>query len=250
MTEPDYKRPFEQTDFRGYFEWTAELTNKLGSPLFHACHEDELRECLDDNELGLRSSWKLNLPEHGVYECPGVWTGLNYYNAGNKYGPLLMEFPLAVLNGRHFIVFRRGGDSDRPRFFFVQYEARVPIYSFGTSDTEGRNSWRIVKASSYFDAENKSLALKSRAIYDIVLTQPLSLDHVRIDGIGHPSCIPGKCKGTGSMENTELAAKIGLEQISTWMKHNAEYAALVQKFPSVVGETVELKRPKPKSTTL
>lgn len=247
VPEPDYKRPFERTDFRGYFAWTAELTDQLAmSSLYHACHEDELRECLGANELGLRSSWALNLPEHGKYECPGVWTGLNYFNDGNRYGPLLMEFPLDVLNGRHFMVFRR--DDGRKRYFFVQYEARVPVYSFGTADTDGRKSWRVVDPAHYFEADGGKLTFVSRAIYDLVLTHPLSLDRVKIRGVSHHDCIPGKCTGSTSSDNSKLAAAIGAGQIQKWVRRSPDYAALIGKFPEAEGETIELKKPRPAST--
>lgn len=121
---PEYQRPFEQSDFRGYFEWTPELTSKLsGINLHHACHEDELKKFLKHNCLTLKSNWSLKLPEHGECKIPGVWTGLNYYNDGNKYGPLLIIFPLTVLNNCNFMVFRRKDADSRKRYFFVQYEA-------------------------------------------------------------------------------------------------------------------------------
>jgi hypothetical protein len=142
MELPDYKRAFDQPDFRGYFKWTLNLSRAFGGSLYHACHKDELIEILDNGQLDLRSTWSLNLPNHGKWSPPGVWVGLNYFQArGNFYGPLLFKFPMSVLNGRHFMVFRRTGD--RHRIFFIQYEARIPIYSFD------KNLWRQVDPEHY-----------------------------------------------------------------------------------------------------
>ena len=73
MSEPDYKRPFDQEDFRGYIKWTQKFTQQYaGDHLYHACHEEELRQILDEGELGLRSQWSMQLPNHGLWHAPGV----------------------------------------------------------------------------------------------------------------------------------------------------------------------------------
>ena len=129
MGEPNCKRAFDASDFRGYFTWSHSLSKELGGNLYHACHEKELRAVLADQSLGLRSDWSLNLPGRGPWKAPGVWCGLNYFHRVNRYGPFLIEFPISVLNGRTFMLFRRSGD-DRRRYFLVQYEAKIPIYEF------------------------------------------------------------------------------------------------------------------------
>jgi len=134
MTLSDYQRPFDPIDFRGYFTWSKKLSKKLnGEYLYHACHWDELKNIIKKNSLPLRSRWAIDLPEHGVCAVPGVWCGLNYFYNRNHYGPFLIRFPLSVLEGKQFIAFRRGDKSERHRYFFVQYDAKIPIYSFGSS---------------------------------------------------------------------------------------------------------------------
>jgi hypothetical protein len=120
MAEPEYKRPFSPQDFRGYFTWDRDLSNHLSGSLYHACHQGELLRILRHEQLALRSKWSITLPEHGTCDVPGVWTGLNYFHAGNRYGPFVIEFPISVLNSRGFMAFRRK-DTDRNRYFFVQY---------------------------------------------------------------------------------------------------------------------------------
>jgi hypothetical protein len=76
MSEPEYRRAFEQDDFRGYFKWTRKLTSRLGGSLYHACHKQALTNILENGELGLRSKWSLKLPKYGEWSAPGTWVGL------------------------------------------------------------------------------------------------------------------------------------------------------------------------------
>lgn len=236
---PDYQRPFEQEDFRGYFTWTDELTEKINSnSLYHACHEEELNAYLIKNRLELRSKWALKLPEHGICEVPGVWTGLNYFNNGNQYGPLLISFPLSVLNNRHFMVFRRGSSEDRKRYFFVQYEARIPIYSCN------KKAWRLVNPETYFSKnENGSLNMKRSAIYDIVLTQSLSLKKSEMRPINHPKCIPGKCGGMIEAGGRNILREIAKSEFKKWLLSTKEYEHVIKKFPVLDGVKFELFDP-------
>jgi hypothetical protein len=240
MPEPDYKRPFEQTDFRGYFRWSQSLTKQLGGSLYHACHEDELTEILDAGKLGLRSKWKIELPEHGLWSAPGTWTGLNYFYNGNHYGPLLIEFPLTVLDDRHFMVFRR--TESRHRYFFVQYEAQIPIYSFGTKQSS-KEPWRRVKPGAYFDESGEQLSMKRGAIYDIVITAPISLTHAEFSGVSHPKCIPGKCSGLSSTKSHKLLSQIAIDKFKAEMLQNEHYLRMIKRFPLLAGQTVELPNP-------
>jgi hypothetical protein len=79
------------------------------------------------------------------------------------------------------MAFRRIGG--RKRFFFVQYEAQIPIYSFESK------VWRTVIPVSYFTDAGIG------AIWDIVLTQPIPIENAAITCVEHPSCIPAKCLG-------------------------------------------------------
>ena len=236
MPEPDYKRPFAQSDFRGYFRWTQNLTRRLGGNLYHACHEDELEEILAGEELGLRSDWKLKLPKHGLWTAPGTWVGLNYFNNGNHYGPCLLTFPLNVLNGKHFMVFRRTS-ANRNRYFFVQYEARLPIYSFD------KQLWRTVKADAYFTKRAKKLYMKTRAIYDIVITHPIPLGDVKIEGVEHPNCISGKCNGSSLKNSRKMVKRHAIGEWKYWMANCEEYAKIMNRFPRLDGAMVRLFDP-------
>lgn len=234
MTEPDYKKPFDVCDFRGYFKWTRKLTKELGCNLYHACHEDELIDILDNDSLVLRSQWSLKLPSHGVCNVPGVWAGLNYFNSGNHYGPFLLEFPLSVLNGKSFIAFRR--KTGRLRYFFVQYESRIPIYSF-----KGK-SWRTVDIKSYLDSSTKNgLTLKNKGIYDIVLTNEIPLNKVEITPVNHPQCIPSKCNGMNKSEARKALRKIALHHIRDEKIYDGIMKHYAKKFPDITGSILELK---------
>lgn len=235
MQEPSYRRPFSPDDFRGYFTWGKDLSDSLSAGLYHACYEDDLTIVLEKERLPLRSKWAIKLPEHGCCEVPGVWTGLNYFHSGNKYGPFLIKFPLSVLNSRKFMAFRRDG-IDRNRYFFVQYEALIPIFSF-----EGK-LWREVNPRSYFDKNNgKRLSLKRGAIYDLVLTQNLSLGEVdSIRAVSHPSCIPVKCSGLTGHLARQLLVKIAAQSFHRMLKRNGILKRMVEMFPDIEDETIEI----------
>lgn len=235
MELPDYKRAFDQPDFRGYFRWTRKLSRALGGSLYHACHEDELKEILDNGELDLRSEWSLKLPKHGQWSPPGVWVGLNYFHKGNYYGPILLEFPITVLDGRHFMVFQRKGD--RQRTFFVQYEARIPIYSFG------KELWRKVNPQHYFDMVDKKASKKPGAIYDIVLTQPLSLDEYTARAVDHPMCISEKCGGTSLAKNEKTLLQVAKREAQYLLSESGEVRNLLNRFPCLEDKIVTLKSP-------
>jgi len=145
VAEPDYRRAFAAEDFRGYFTWSKRLSRALDKPLCHACHEDELAMFLEGDTIGLRSEWSFIHPTYGKWTCPGTWCGLNFFLKGNRYGPIVVEIPMSSLHGRTFMVFRR--TRGRQRYFFVQYEARIPVFDF-----EG-NLWRRVSPQAYFDQE-------------------------------------------------------------------------------------------------
>jgi len=238
VSKSDYKRAFEQDDFRGYFRWTRRLTSELGGNLYHACHKKSLANILKSGELGLRSKWSLKLPKYGKWSAPGTWVGLNYFQNGNYYGPFLLKFPLGVLNDRHFMVFRRTG-SDRNRYFFIQYEAQIPVYSFG------KNKWRNVNPAAYFqNAKGKELAMRPGAIYDIVITHPVTLDRVSIGAVDHPRCIPGNCIGMSLSRSRKRLARVAIDQCYDWLSTSNDYRNLLKRFPVLDGEKIELFKPK------
>lgn len=240
MALPPYKRPFDADDFRGYFTWSTELTTRLSSDsLYHACHLKEARRFLKENVIGLRSEWTLTLPSGKRWTCPGTWCGLNYFHEGNRYGPVLFEFPLRVLNGRTFMVFWRKGD--RNRFFFVQYEAGIPIFEF-----KGK-LWRKVNPSSYFDSWRRGhgLSLKRAAIYDIVITTPLKPRRASVRGVRHPACIPGKCSGFSGKESDDAVRLLGLEELKRTVFASESYRSFARRFPDILETDVTLPQPLP-----
>ncbi|MEX0806092.1 MAG: hypothetical protein WD688_22650 [Candidatus Binatia bacterium] len=212
------------------------MTADIGGRLYHACHRDELNKILEDDKLRLRSEWSLKLPKHGLWAAPGTWTGLNYFHIGNYYGPFLFTFPLSVLNGRHFMVFRRQGDK-RHRYFFVQYEARIPIYSFG------RNLWRKVDPYSYFENTTRRVSLKPGAIYDIVLTTSVELDDAEVGPVEHSRCISGKCGGVSRSKAEKILQRVATREFYRWLERNRGYARLFKRFRVLGGEEVELPDP-------
>jgi hypothetical protein len=87
--------------------------------------------------------------------------------------------------------------------FFVQYEAKVPVYSFR------KNLWRTVNPAVYFQKSlDGSLGQKVGAIYDIIITQPISIKSATIQGVKHPRCIPRKCNGVSLRESGLLIKKV------------------------------------------
>jgi len=235
MKISDYQRSFATEDFRGYFRWKEGLSSSLAGALYHACHEDELVEIMRNGKLTLRSQWGINLPEHGECTVPGVWTGLNYYNDGNFYGPFLIKFPIEVLTGRGFMAFRRHGE-DRERYFFVQYEALIPIFSF-----KG-DIWRKVDPKTYFEPNDDHLSLKRGAIYDIVLTQPVTLEHARaIYAVAHPRCIPAKCAGLTKPRAAAKMKRIASDEFLRRLKGVGILDKMTKTFPDLEGELVQVE---------
>ena len=237
MTLPDYQRPFDPSDFRGYFTWTKSLSKKLdGEYLYHACHFEELEKIIKRSSIALRSKWEIDLPEHGICEVPGVWCGLNYFYKFNHYGPFLIRFPLSVLEGKQFIAFRRGGKSDRHRYFFVQYDANIPIYSF-----KG-DIWRSVKPESYFAEGNDSrLSKKVGGIYDIVLTSRISIEGlVNISTVDHNKCIPGKCNGSRRLESRKKLRKLAKDFLRNDLLDSVIIQKYINKFLDLEGESLEI----------
>ena len=228
---PAYKRPFEQKDFRGYFSWTDRLSDLLGGSIYHACHQEELYTILEEDQLGLRSTWKIMLPGHAsAWPADGVWCGLNNYGAlGNFYGPCLLSFPITVLRGRNFMVFRRNEGRDRD--FFVQHEGPLPVFSF--RDKSRIISKRRVNPGHYFDQTAGEYSLKCGAIYDLVLTQPLPLDECEVHGANHPRCIPSKCECSDPSTSRAAVHRIGLKQARLIIRRSPEIQKLLKTVPSL-----------------
>lgn len=230
--QPAYKRPFEQADFRGYLTWTGAFAAKLGGSLYHACHKEELDEILKGNELGLRSMWEIMLPGHQTaWKSPGVWCGLNNFGAwGNFYGPLQLSFPISVLNGRKFMVFRRREDN-RERLFFVQHESPLPVFTF--KDKGKLLAKRVVVPEWYFDKSAGECSLKAGTIYDLVLTTPIPLDECEIHEGNHPKCIPAKCGGSASMASRIDLKRAGKKQARRLIRQSDDIQQLLKRIPAL-----------------
>lgn len=128
---PAYDRPFGSPGdtFCGEYEWTAEMTEFLGPHqyVYHGCHEPEFAAHLANGALNIISDWSLVLANNQVGARKGVWATFNNYGwslQGNFFGPLLMEFPLSVINGKKFLVWTRS-DHNRRRYVFLEKEAGV-----------------------------------------------------------------------------------------------------------------------------
>jgi hypothetical protein len=134
------------------------------------------------------------------------------------------------------MVFRRE-DEDRNRYFFVQYESGIPIYSFENK------SWRVVNPESYFSSLKKKLYRKNKAIYDIVLTAPVPLADYMVTGVDHPRCISGKCGRSNSAESTKMIRRVGLKYAQLLMTGCTKFQSLLDHLPCLEGQKITLERP-------
>lgn len=94
-------------------------------------------------------------------------------------------------------------EDERKRFFFVQYESKIPVYP------RKGNSWKEINCNKFFSGTSNRLYKKQDAIYDIILTDELKIKDIQIEAINHPNCIPKKCNGL-----TQKAAKKKLNKIA------------------------------------
>jgi hypothetical protein len=88
------------------------------------------------------------------------------------------------------MAFRRK-DGNRWRYFFVQFDSQIPVYTFKKKGQQ-RELWRNAKAEAYFDTSRGQMIRKPGAIYDIVLTDPIDLDDCTVTSISHPWCASDK----------------------------------------------------------
>jgi len=132
------------------------------------------------------------------------------------------------------MLFRREGGG-RNRYFFVQYEAKIPVYSFKD------NSWQKVNPDYYFrESGDEKLTMQVGAIYDIILTEPISIKGATIQGVKHPKCIPGKCKGITIKKSREIVTKIAKRKFRERLKKTIVYQDFVSRFPDLEGEEIRL----------
>ena len=231
---PNWKRPFENEDFRGFFTWESELTARIGGHFYHACHEAEAQQVLSESRLALRSTYSISHPSYGIRSAPCVWCGLNYFNTGNHYGPVLLKFPLKRLEGRTFMVFRRRDNRDR--YWFVQYEAGIPIFS--RDDKPDRR----VNPASYFSEHGQHLRFKDHAIYELVITQPVTTKGITVEGVNHPKCIAGKCGGSNLTASRSVVDKLARKSAEAHLKADPAIKRLLRRFPNLKGADVTLPR--------
>lgn len=229
MPLPDYDRPFEASECHTSLTWTESLSHELGSNLYHACHENDLRRILAAEMVPLRSSWKIKLTNGKCIKRSGVWCGLNSFNAddGNRYGPFLIHLSLDALVGRSFLVFKR--HADRHRYFFVEYDEEIlKVFRFA----EG--AARTVSGRKYFSEDPRgSLSLKHRAIYDLVLIDPLPLADSLACAVRHNRCISSKCCGMDLQDAQDLLLRLVNNRIRPSSKSDFEYEALRARFPDL-----------------
>jgi hypothetical protein len=189
--------PFVPKEFKGYFRWNSELSERYGDPLYHACHEQELAVNLAAGCLLPRSDWEIEWPGLGVRKAQGVWAGLNdYYARSNHYGPCLITLPVTVLDGRSFLVFNRPTSPSRNVYTFVQHDSPFPIW------LERMKDWKEVQAEVFFQRSGPRLYLRrqndrkaTQDGYRVLLTSPLPLAEASYQGVPHGWCAVEGCSG-------------------------------------------------------
>jgi hypothetical protein len=130
------------------------------------------------------------------------------------------------------MVFRR--TRSRDRFFFVQYEARIPIFT-----RDGKIN-RRVKMARYFREQGQQFCLKDKAIYVVVLTQPVALSGAVIEGVQHPACITGKCAGVKLRSAEAVVQRLGRKVLEHHLQSDAVVRRLLSRFPSLRGQNFRL----------
>ncbi len=95
---------------------------------------------------------------------------------------------------------------------------------------------------AYFQKNNaKTLQLKESAIYDIVLTNHVSLDEsVSISGVNHETCIPGKCDGKSIVDSRKFIIQIAKERLEKDICDTGLIKKAIKKYPDIEGETLEI----------
>lgn len=254
---PPYLRPFgPQEPFLGYFRWGPALTEARGpyARVYHGCHEDELMQALDEGVLGLKSVWAVERPGSAAINRNGVWASFNHYGNspnGNLYGPFLLAFPLSVLHGRRFGIVRRV-DQNRTRHVFVQHEEEKPLFHH-----EGAE-WPEADPLAFWAGVDPA------AITDLVLTQSVPMEEVRVTGIDHRSCVMKKCDrpyGQGHGWRVLLAiaipqvqqflmtvpdyveCRVAINQVSELLLASQWYQRFARRFPYIEDETLPLPGP-------
>jgi hypothetical protein len=178
--------------------------------------------------LFLPAACDLVLPVVGKWPVEGIWTGLNLYMDRNYYGPFQILFSLSVLNGRRFVVFQREDKGDRQRNFFFQYETDIPLFR------SKENPWRPMNPKTLLNGSD------AKTVWDLFLTQPLSLDKARIRPTEHPYCKKKICMGSTFDHNRKRLDAVIRDRFCRMVAKLPEYREFVGKFAVVEGLTVQL----------
>ena len=112
----------------------------------------------------------------------------------------------------------------------------IPIFSFNG------DIWRKVNPRFYFTKNSDgTYDLKHKAIYDVVLTQSLSLKEAKsIQGVSHPSCISGKCQSLNSVKANKIMVEIAEREFNRILKKNGIIKQMLQRFPDLNCKTIEV----------
>ncbi|GAG39225.1 unnamed protein product, partial [marine sediment metagenome] len=84
---------------------------------------------------------------------------------------------------------------------------------------------------------------KPGAIYDIIITHPVSLHGVVIKGVNHPKCIPEKCDGVTETQAERMVQKVAKKEWKYQMGQSDEYKKMCERFPGLVGSKVSIFEP-------
>lgn len=229
VTGPAYDRPFVMSEYLGHFAWSDRTSEQFRAKrLSHTCHWKHLGHFLDRNELGLMTRCDVVLPVVGKCPDQGIWTGLNLYTERNFYGPCQLYFRTSVLKGRRFVVFQRQDEGDRQRNFFFQYESDLPLFR------SNEYPWRAIDPKTLLAQAN------DKTVWDLFLTQPLSLNKVRIRPTAHPHCKSGICDGSTLDENRERLNAVIRDRFRRMVAKLPQYKDFADRFALAEGLTVEL----------
>ena len=228
-TRPAYDRPFVLSEFLGHFSWCDRTTEQFRTKrLSHTCHDKHLGHFLDRNELFLPTKCDVVLPVVGQWPEKGIWTGMNLYSDRNFYGPFQIVFPLSVLKERRFVVFQRQDQRDRQRNFFLQYESDLPLFR------SKRHPWRRIDPKTLLSESNE------KTVWDLFLTQTLSLDKARIRPTEHPYCKSKICQGRTVDENRKRLDAVIRKRFCRMVAKLPAYHDFIRRFALAEGLTVEL----------
>ena len=220
---PGFDTPFQRSELVGFFVWNESLTESLIKRfprVYHACHDKQFRMYHRRNKLFLRSNFEVLDRKGGgeSYEC--VWTSLQPWHVThghNHFGPITVEIPLKVLDGRRFYVFERELRGWR-HYYLVQRESTSPLFG-------AKYKAKRIEPSSLFRKTGMcgQLTECANTQYEVVLTDMVPLGDCGFVATDHRRCALGVCKGMNKSEARQVLR-------ATMQK---ELAKIARRFPQL-----------------